>query len=95
MVTTWPSPAGATVEASAEADAKYVVLLGKRLRILRTFHGLTQEEVAHRAGITRNYLSAVERGTQCLDAVRARRLAIVLGVDIGDLLADLTLDGAR
>ena len=94
LVTRWPSPAGATFAASAEADAKYVVLIGKRLRILRTFHGPAQEEVARRAGVTRNYLSAVERGRQGLDAVRARRLAVVLGVSIGDLLADLTLDGA-
>ena len=94
-MTAWLAQAGDAVEVSAEADAEYIWRVGRRLRVLRTFLGITQERLADPAGLTRNYLSAVERGRQGVDAVRARRLAAVLGVRIGDLLADVAPAGER
>jgi transcriptional regulator with XRE-family HTH domain len=41
---------------------------------------MTQEEVAEKAGLTRNAVSAVERGTQSLDVHRLWKLADALGV---------------
>jgi transcriptional regulator with XRE-family HTH domain len=38
--------------------------------------------------VTRNFVSAIERGAQGLDAVRLRRLAVAMGVELGELLAD-------
>ena len=35
---------------------------GLRLRLLRTARGFTQDDVAERAGLTRNFISAAERG---------------------------------
>ena len=95
VVAVWPRGPGATVEASAEVDGAYTRLVGMRLRLLWVAHGLTQEKAAERAGVTRNYLSAVEHGQQGVDVARARRLAIALGVSIGDLLADAELGGER
>jgi len=37
---------------------------GFAVRILREERGLTQEELAHRSGIHRTYLSDLERGTR-------------------------------
>lgn len=42
--------------------------VGKRVRVQRTVQELTQDELAQRAGVTRNFVSAIERGAQGLDA---------------------------
>jgi ribosome-binding protein aMBF1 (putative translation factor) len=47
---------GADLEARAQA--------GRRLRLARVGQGMTQDEVAQGAGVTRNFVSAIERGTQ-------------------------------
>ena len=86
-MTAWPVQVGEAVE--TDEDEAYLRLVGKRVRVLRVFLGLSQEELATAAGVTRNYVSAVERAVHRLDVVRARRLALVLRVRIGDLLADL------
>jgi hypothetical protein len=38
--------------------------------------------------VTRNFVSAIERGAQGLDAVRLRRLAMAMDMSLGELLAD-------
>jgi DNA-binding XRE family transcriptional regulator len=70
------------------ANDRYLRVLGKRIRILRVVRELSQEELARRAGVTRNFVSAVERGAQGVDVVRLRKLAAALRADVTDLLAD-------
>jgi transcriptional regulator with XRE-family HTH domain len=62
--------------------------LGRRIRSERTLLNLRQEELAERAGVSRNFISAVERGTQRLDAWRLLHLARALDCDLGWLLLD-------
>jgi transcriptional regulator with XRE-family HTH domain len=62
--------------------------VGNRIRTERYLHNLRQEELAERAGVSRNFVSAVERGTQRLDAWRLRHLALALDCDLGWLLLD-------
>lgn len=69
-------------------DAEYRWSVGKRIRVWRVVHDLSQEELARRAGVTRNFVSAIERGAQGLDAVRLRRLAAAMRVDLAELLAE-------
>lgn len=69
-------------------DADYRRGVGKRIRVWRVVHDLSQDELARRAGVTRNFVSAIERGAQGLDAVRLRRLAAAMEVDLAELLAD-------
>ena len=47
--------------------------------------GLTQEELAHRAGIHRTYLSDVERGARNLSLVNIERLAAALSLSMSEL----------
>ena len=49
--------------------------VGSRIRAQRSLRNLRQEELAEQAGVSRNFVSAVERGTQRLDAWRLRHLA--------------------
>jgi len=61
--------------------------LGPRLRQLRELAGLSQNELAKRAGIPRPVISDVESGKQhSVTLETARRLARVLGVTL-DFLA--------
>ena len=60
---------------------------GRQVRSLRTRRRLTQEEVAHRAGIHVTYLSGVERGVRNPSLKNIRSIADALGVLVGDLFA--------
>jgi len=62
--------------------------VGNRIRTERYLRNLRQEELAERAGVSRNFVSAVERGTQRLDAWRLRHLALALNCELGWLLLD-------
>lgn len=59
---------------------------GERVKALRRAKGLSQEELAFRAGIHRNYLGGVERGERnpALDNIAA--IAKALDVTPGELL---------
>lgn len=59
---------------------------GEKIRDLRRAKGLSQEELAFRAGIHRNYLGGVERGERnpALDNIAA--IAKALDITPGELL---------
>jgi transcriptional regulator with XRE-family HTH domain len=59
--------------------------LGDALRRRRLRAGLTQEELAERAGIHRTYLSDVERGSRNLSLINIERLAESLEMKMSDL----------
>jgi transcriptional regulator with XRE-family HTH domain len=61
-------------------------LVGKRLRMRRIWLELSQDEVAAKAGVTRNFVSAIERAAQGLDAFRLGRVAEALDVSLTWLL---------
>jgi transcriptional regulator with XRE-family HTH domain len=69
-------------------DTAYRRAVGKRIRVWRVLHERSQDELAVEAGVTRNFVSAIERGAQGLDAVRLRRLARAMDMSMGELLAD-------
>ncbi|WP_421854367.1 helix-turn-helix domain-containing protein [Novosphingobium sp.] len=60
--------------------------LGRNVRTLRTALGLSQEELAGRAGLHRTYASDIERGTRNPSITVVEKLAMVLGVTPGSLL---------
>ena len=75
-----------------EPDPSWVVYrraLGDRLRLLRVQRRLSQEDLAHRAGIGVSTLRVIEGGTPNAPRLGALyRLARVLDVPVHDLLRD-------
>ncbi|TPK66262.1 MULTISPECIES: helix-turn-helix transcriptional regulator [unclassified Mesorhizobium] len=67
----------------------------QNLRALRRARGLSQEELAHHAGIDRTYISALERNVYNASIDVVDRLAEVLGVDVAELLKRPSADPQR
>lgn len=63
--------------------------LGARVRTQRLSLGLSQEKLAERAGLNRNYIGGIEQGRRNVATVNLVRLAVALKLDPGDLLANL------
>ena len=75
-------------DAGAADERLYLRALGKRIRVLRVTRELSQEQLARAAGMSRNFVSSIERGNHGVDVVRLLRIAAALGVDIGELTSD-------
>jgi len=61
---------------------------GARLRVIRLQVGISQEELAARAGLHRTYVSSVERGQRNIALANIHALADALGVAASDLFED-------
>jgi len=61
-------------------------ILAVNLRRYRRAEGMSQEELAHRAGIDRTYVSSLERSVYAAGIDVVDRIARVLGVEAADLL---------
>lgn len=68
-------------EPPVDADAVQAAF-GRRLRTLRTKQGLSQEELAVRAGLHRTYVGSVERGERNISLVNIHVLAGALTVEV-------------
>lgn len=81
-----PALDSGAADRAAERDFRRQV--GRRVKSQRVWLDLSQEEVAGKAGVTRNFVSAIERGAQGLDAWRLTHVARALGTTLGWLLGD-------
>lgn len=63
---------------------------GKRVRLLRLDRGWTQEELAHRTGLNRSYMSEVERGKSDVSLSTLQKIAKTLGISLAELLTGIT-----
>jgi transcriptional regulator with XRE-family HTH domain len=64
-------------------------LFGKAVRALREERGYSQEELAERAGLHRNYVGGVERGERNVALENIVKLAGALSVRTRDLFDSL------
>jgi transcriptional regulator with XRE-family HTH domain len=55
--------------------------------------GISQEELAHRAGFDRTYISGIERGRENLTLLSLNRLATALEVLPSNLVEDIPAEG--
>jgi transcriptional regulator with XRE-family HTH domain len=70
-------------------------LIGERLRTRRMAMGLTQEDLAARAGIRRTSITNIESGRQKLPIHLLYQLCAILGVEIGAVLPTQAEIGVR
>ncbi len=70
-------------------------MLGKAVRARRQSLGITQEELAWRAGLHRTYITDIERGARNLSLQSIEKLARALEAPIRDLFADPSDDVAE
>lgn len=61
-------------------------ILAKNLRRIRKSTGLSQEELADRAGLHRTYISSIERAERNISLENIFLLARALDVEPGDLI---------
>lgn len=73
-------------------DSPALRRLGGRVRALRQERGLSQERLAHEAGLHRTYISQVERGDRNVAVLNLLRLSRALQVDPARLVAGLEAD---
>ncbi len=59
---------------------------GANMRKQRLNLNISQEELSFRAGLHRNYISDVERGTRNVSIISMEKIANGLGVDLHELL---------
>ena len=64
---------------------------GGVVRQRRLALGLSQEALAHNAGIDRSYMSSIERGGQNVGLVLAAQIARALEATLADLMAQARL----
>lgn len=64
-----------------------IARFGERLRDLRKRAGLSQEELAHEAGLDRTYVSGIERGVRNPSLRNIARLAGALGIHVRELFS--------
>lgn len=62
---------------------------GARVRAERERAGISQEELADRAGLHRTYIGGIERGERNLGLTNICRIAHALGVPPATLLIDI------
>ena len=74
---------------SRSDEEAFLRAVGKRVRLLRLARELTQEQVAEAAGMSRSFVSLIEKGSHGVDVLRLLRLAGVFGMPLAELV-DLT-----
>jgi transcriptional regulator with XRE-family HTH domain len=67
----------------------YLDILGKRIRAKRRELGMSQEGLAHEAGLDRSYVGRIERGEHNLTFVSLVRIARAMGCDVAALTVNL------
>jgi transcriptional regulator with XRE-family HTH domain len=72
------------MERERERDQQ-LKLLGKHIRAIRESLGVTQDQMAFKAGFARSYYSGIERGVRNISALNLIQLAKALELEVGDL----------
>lgn len=67
--------------------SKDLDVFGEAVRSARVAAGLTQENLANKAGIDRSYIGGVERGERNPTLVVVKKIARGLGLTLGELFA--------
>ncbi len=67
-------------------EEQYIIELGKRISGLREKSGLSVQELAQKANLTRMYIYRIEGGEQVSSILVLRRIAEALGIKLDALI---------
>lgn len=67
------------------SDSEVLKKFGDRVRQLRKQKDISQEELAHRAGLHRTYIGMIERAEKNITLMNIEKIANALNVSIKDL----------
>ncbi len=68
-----------------------LVSFGQAIKQARAEAGVSQEQLAHLAGIDRSYMSSIERGEQNVGLISMHRVAQALGLPLAVLVLNARL----
>jgi transcriptional regulator with XRE-family HTH domain len=68
--------------------------LASRIAFLRRQHGMTLDQLAEGAGLTKSYISKVERGLSIPSISTALKIAVTFDLSVGQLLGETQYDDA-
>jgi XRE family aerobic/anaerobic benzoate catabolism transcriptional regulator len=71
---------------TVDEEASFVWALGNCIRVLRLHQRLSQEQLADAAGVSRVFLSGVERGLHAPNVLNLRRIALALNAPLALLV---------
>lgn len=75
------------------SNSEYMKKFGEKLRTLRQQRGLSQNQLGDRLGVTRNYISRMERGEKIPNVAMLLKIARLFDVSLDQLAKDeLELD---
>lgn len=63
-----------------------LIVFGDKVRLIRKDLGLSQEELADKAGLHRTYIGMIERGEKNITLTNIEKISKALSIDIADLL---------
>jgi len=67
-----------------------LIQLGKNIRNFREKKGVSQEELAHEAGLDRTYIGGAERGERNLTLLSLMKVSTALSIELPELVSGLS-----
>jgi len=68
------------------SDKEILIKFGSKVRELRNSLGISQEELADKAGLHRTYIGMIERAEKNITLINIEKIAKALGFPINELL---------
>lgn len=66
-----------------------LIKFGEKVRAVRLEQGLSQEDLADKAGVHRTYIGMIERAEKNITLENIKKIAVALDIKIEDLTRDL------
>lgn len=79
----------------SSADTGFLAKLGLRMRELRERRGMSRKLLARESKVSERYLAQIETGNGNVSVMLLRRVAMALGVALGDVVAPEVHDSAQ
>ena len=70
-----------------KSNNRISIKFGNKVRKIRSNNNLSQEELAHKAGVHRTYIGMIERAEKNITLINIEKIANGLGVEIVELLS--------